>query len=104
MPRVRVRSRLRFSRFRYIDGVMFWDLVEIPTIPVQADDISHTVIANDRHDDLAHLYYADPSLWSIIAAANDIDLMPTGLVIGDVLRIPSPRYVLEVLFPQRQRF
>jgi nucleoid-associated protein YgaU len=56
------------------------------------------VQGSERLDQLAHRYYDDPVLWWVIAMANDLDLIPTALNYGEVLRIPSPRYVSQNLF------
>lgn len=98
MPRTRLRSRLRFSLFRDIDGVMFWDRVDYPVLAEQPDDLTHTVRDFERIDLLAYQYYGDVILWPIIALANEMELIPADLNVGAVLRIPSPRYVREELF------
>ena len=81
-----------------MDGVEFWDTAEIPSIPSQTDDLTHVVLGNDRIDLLANRFYGDPVLWWVIAAANNLEILPTDLNEGDTLRIPSPRYVLQELF------
>lgn len=91
-------SRLRFGNLIEIDGVAFWDLLELPDILEQPDDVFHQVTGTDRIDSLAMLYYGSPVLWWIIAAANDLELLPVDLQTGDILRIPSKRYVQQVLF------
>jgi hypothetical protein len=91
-------SRLRFAQLGVVDGVEFWDVVDLPEIPRQPDDIVHTVIDVDRIDLLAYRYYEDARLWWVIAVANGIELVPTELNTGDQLRIPAPRYVTQVLF------
>ncbi len=94
---VRTRSRLRFANLLTIDGFEFWDTLVPPTIPTQVDDFMYTVQSNDRIDLLAQKFYQDPILWWVIAVANDLELLPVDMNAGDVLRIPSPRYVLQVL-------
>lgn len=95
---VRQRSRLRFGNLVSVDGVEFWDLLELPKIEPQTDDVVYTVKGHDRIDLLAYNFYSDPILWWVIAAANDMELLPSELNEGDILKIPSPRYVLQVLF------
>lgn len=95
---VRKNSRLRFTESVQIDGVTFWDLLELPDILPQPDDTFYRVQGTDRIDLLAFGFYGDPVLWWVLAAANDMELLPTDLNEGDVLRIPSPRYVNQVLF------
>ena len=92
------RSRLRFYDLLSADGVEFWDLSELPDLPIQTDDLFHTVISNDRIDTIAVRYYGDPVLWWVVSLANNLDLVPTELSEGQILRIPSPRYVLQELF------
>lgn len=92
------RSRLRFSELLVIDGFEFWDLVDYPEVPEQRDDLQYTTIQTDRLDLLAQRYYGDPIFWWVIAVANDLDLPQADLRPNLVLRIPSPRYVREVLF------
>jgi hypothetical protein len=43
--------------------------------------------SGERLEDLAFLYYGDPSLWRLIAEANDI-VDPSSVIPGTVLRIP----------------
>jgi len=104
MPGIRVQagSRLRFGEVVTIQGVEFWDVLDIPEIPVQRDDLVHRVIGADRIDLIAHKYYNDARLWWVIAVANDMEELPTALNVGDDIRIPSPRYVSQVLFKKAQ--
>jgi nucleoid-associated protein YgaU len=95
---IRKRSRLQFGNLITTDGFTFWDLLELPTIAPQPDDTLYQVRGNDRIDLLAYNFYGDPVLWWVIAAANDLELLPSDLNVGDTLRIPSQRYVLQVLF------
>ena len=44
--------------------------------------------SGERLEDLAFLYYGDPSLWRLIAEANNID-DPSSILPGTVLRIPA---------------
>jgi hypothetical protein len=91
-------SRLRFDQDLTLDGVEFWDTLDLPTIPPQNDDIQYTVTSVDRIDSLAQRFYGDPVLWWVIAGANSMEILPTDLNIGAVIRIPSPRYVAQQLF------
>jgi hypothetical protein len=43
----------------------------------------------DRLDTLAFQYYQDPTLWWIIASANNIHDAPLGFEEGTILRIPQ---------------
>jgi hypothetical protein len=96
--RVPTRSRLRFADLGTLDGIEFWDLLDLPEIPDQPDDISYQVQGGDRMDRLAARFYGDPVLWWVLAVANEIEIIPTELQEGDFLRIPSPRYVTQELF------
>lgn len=99
MPvKIRPNSRLRFGNYGTIDGIEFWDQIEYPTVVEQPDDLQHTVLQPDRLDTIARQYYGDPVLKWIIALVNDIEIEPTELNTGSLLRIPSPRYVRERLF------
>lgn len=91
-------SRLRFGRMLDVDGIAFWDTLDLPEVVEQPDDLVHQVMDNDRIDLLAYRYYQDPRLWWVIAAANEIEEVPTHFNVGDQLRIPAPRYVTQVLF------
>jgi len=96
--RVAPRSRLRFGIYTEIDGYEFWDLIHYPEVPEQTDDIQHTVLGPERLDTLARRFYDDPNAKWVIALANDIELEPVAFNPGDIIRIPSPRYVKEVLY------
>jgi hypothetical protein len=49
--------------------------------------------SGERLEDIAFLYYGDPSVWRLIAEANDI-VDPSSVAPGTVLRIPpSPEAV-----------
>lgn len=91
-------SRLRFGQTVTLQGVQFWEVLDLPDILAQRDDLVHRVVGPDRIDMLAHRYYQDARLWWVIAVANDMEEIPTELNVGDDIRIPSPRYVLQVLF------
>jgi len=104
MATIRTHSRLRFSRFRYIDGYTFWDLVEIPKLEAQSDDITHVVTATDRPDTISYRYYGNTVMFPIIASVNNIELIPSDMYIGQKLRIPSPRYITEEVFPKKSAF
>jgi len=59
-----------------------------PNIPLRDDDVYVMTEMGDRLDTLANQYYKDPSLWWIIASANNIHDAPLGFPEGTVLRIP----------------
>lgn len=95
---VRLRSRLRFGNLIQIDGFEFWDLLQLPTIPPQPDDILYQVKDTDRIDLLAFKFYGDSILWWVLAVANNLEFLPTDFNTVSVLRVPSQRYVQQVLF------
>lgn len=95
-------SRLRFAELVAVDGFEFWDVVDLPEILAQPDDLSYTVTEVDRIDLLAYRFYQDARLWWVIAVANDLELIPAELNTGDELRIPSRRFVTQVLFKTAQ--
>lgn len=95
-------SRLRFADLVLAEKTVFWDTLDLPTIVVQGDDLQYVVQQHDRIDQLAHKFYGDPVLWWVLAAANDLELLPTALFSGQTLRVPSPRYVLQELFKVAQ--
>lgn len=92
------KSRLRFKEFLSINGVEFWELDALPTVPKSPEDLYYSVKDGDRIDLLAANFYGDSNLWWVIAVANDIDIIPTGLQVASTIRIPSPLYVRQQLF------
>jgi phage tail protein X len=88
----------RYSNAYYSRGVnldvdnkrRYYDSLIDPVIPRRADDIYVITTIGDRLDQLAWDYYADATLWFIIAAAN-ADLRKDSLYLepGTQLRIPA---------------
>ena len=95
---IQTHSRLRFTNLFTLDGITFWDLLDLPTIVPQSDDQQYTVLNGDRIDQIANKFYGNPILWWVIAEANGLDILPTNLYGSQILTIPSPRYVLQDLF------
>ena len=60
-----------------------------PNIPLRDDDVYVMTETGDRLDTLAFQYYENPSLWWIIASANNIHDAPLGFQDGTILRIPQ---------------
>jgi hypothetical protein len=87
--RIPTNSRLRLGSLIDFDGVEFWDLLVLPPVPAHPQDIEYTVVGGDRIDNMAYRFYGDPTLWFIIAVANDLELLPVDLNVGDTLRIPA---------------
>ena len=96
--RINKHAWMRFGQNFILDGVEFWDLVELPDIPVQPDDQLYTVKGNDRLDLIANKFYRTPLLKWVIMVANDLEEEPSDVSEGDRIRIPSPRFVLQELF------
>lgn len=98
--RIKNSSRLRYGELLKsgTTGIVYWDTLDLPVIPAQPDDILYTVIGTDTIDRLANRFYEDPEFWWVIAVANDMEILPTALNVGDEIRIPSPRYVRSNLF------
>lgn len=92
------RSRLNFADLLVDGEVEFWDMLVLPDLPEQSDDIRYQVMGGDRIDALANKFYGSPTLWWVIAAANELEILPTALSVGDVIRVPSPRFVNQELF------
>lgn len=86
-------SRLNFSDLLVIDGIEFWDIMDLPRYRPRSDDIQHSVTDGDRIDLLSQFYYQDPSLGWLILWANDLEIAPLDLKVGMTLIIPSPQYV-----------
>jgi nucleoid-associated protein YgaU len=53
---------------------------------------AHTVIDSDTLSGLAATYYNDPTLWRVLAAANELD-DPRSLLRGQVLKVPSLPFI-----------
>ena len=95
---IKRNSRLSFGDLQVVDGVEFWDLLDLPPFYSRNNDILHQVVEGDRLDRLASNYYRDPVLWWVIAWANDIELPQRVLVAGATLIVPDPDYVANQLF------
>lgn len=96
-------SRLLFGDLLQVDNIEFFDILNLPELQEQTDDTSYDWKSTDRIDLVAHRFYGSPSLWWVIALANNIEIVPTGFSEGMRLRIPSPRYVNNVLLPDAKR-
>jgi len=96
-------SRLQLGNLVSVQGVEFWDLLVLPPVPEREDDTQYTVIGGDRIDLIAHRQYGDPTLWWVIAVANDMELLPVDMNVGDTLRIPAraglPAYFASLVVP-----
>jgi nucleoid-associated protein YgaU len=87
----------RYRKLRWIkdnEGTYFTETYEVLDIPKTNKDKFHEVKAGEenRLDLIAYKYYKNPSLWWVIAEANDI-LDPSKVEVGSMLRVP-PREVI----------
>jgi hypothetical protein len=78
-----------------LDGREVYRASVLPSIPKSTLDVTIATETGDRLDTLATQFYGDPSLWWVIASANNIHTAPIGFKDGTILRIPVnyPRYV-----------
>jgi hypothetical protein len=92
-------SWLSIAPLLQFEGTVFWDTPYFPDILPQDNDIFVTVDSNyvGRLDLLAFDAYGDVDLWWVIALANGLELLPTDMVIGKKLRIPSKNYVDSII-------
>jgi len=73
---------------RLNDGRRVYRSKIYPNIPKKDNDIYIVTQGGDRLDTLANQFYDNPSLWWIIASANNIHDAPFSLPDGTVLRLP----------------
>ena len=76
-------------RLKTSEGKNYYKMVKYPNIPLSETDLYVICNATDRYDKLALSYYNDPSLWWVIASANNATnqssiFPPT----GSYIRIP----------------
>ena len=69
-------------------GIRAYTTTYYPPVPISDTDRFVYVREGDRVDTLAYKYYKDPTLWWIIAKANEIR-GKAALKIGTIVRIPS---------------
>lgn len=74
------------------DGKSVYKTTHYPEIPVQDSDIYIVSNETDSLDTLAFKYYKDPTLWFIIALANNIGKGRMSIEPGLQLRIPTDVY------------
>jgi hypothetical protein len=83
------------NRYKYTstdsrwDGKQVFKTLTMPNIPFAADDIYIISQEGMYLDQLAYTYYKDPSLWFIIALANNLGKGRLSVPAGLQLRIPS---------------
>jgi hypothetical protein len=71
------------------DGRQVYRTSRYPIIPLRNTDTYIATETGDRFDSLANQFYGNPSLWWIIASANNIHDGSMGVDDGTVLRIPQ---------------
>jgi hypothetical protein len=76
---------------------LVYDSVVLPHIEPHDNDVLIMTTAEDRLDLLANHYYDDPSMWWIIAAANNLIDIDLKLKEGTQLRIPTNPSVIQNL-------
>ena len=74
---------------RLVNGKKVYETVIPRQITKKDNDIYVITQETDRLDTLAREYYNDPSLWWIIASANNIHNAVFAFEDGTVLRIPT---------------
>ena len=70
------------------DGKRVYVTVNYPIIPVQDTDVQVVSNTEDTLDSLAYKYYGDPTLYWIIARANNLGKGRMSVPAGLTLRIP----------------
>jgi len=70
------------------DGKRVYKTADYPVIPVQDSDVLKVTNTEDCLDDLAYKYYGDPTLYWIIARANNLGKGRMSVPAGITLRIP----------------
>jgi hypothetical protein len=76
------------STYKRWDGKNVFFTTHYPNIPVEDSDIYIVSNETDYLDTLAFKYYGDPTLWWIIALANNIGKGRMSVEPGLQLRIP----------------
>lgn len=83
-------SILNLTELLEYEGVLFWDQVDYPEVPLADDDTYIQLTQSQAHriDLIAYDFYGQSELMWAIMLANNIDY-PNQLVEGAVIRIPS---------------
>ena len=100
---LRANSRARYSTLFFKGDFEWFGQPDYPEFQPADDDEFIQVTKTTQIDGLAQRKYKDPALWFVIALANNIELWPSDVAIGQTLRIPSKRNVDSILGrPRRQ--
>lgn len=77
------------------ETISFWETPNFPDVVPQDNDTYITIDDSTAGnlDLIAFDAYGDADLWWVIALANDIELIPTDVIIGKRIRIPNKSYV-----------
>ena len=59
-----INQKINLNKKRYYLNIKY------PEIPLSFDDVYITTTSGDRLDNIAHQFYQDVDLWSIITTAN----------------------------------
>jgi len=84
-----MKRYINVDQFKKWDGKNVFKTTYYPDIPVSDDDIYIVSNETDYLDTLAYKYYKDPTLWFIIALANNIGKGRMSIEPGIQLRIPT---------------
>jgi len=94
-------SRLNYSTLLIAsngqDDIVFWDLPRPPEAEVAPSDQIVPIEKNKRIDTVANKYYGDPTMWDVIAEANELSDLPTQMIPGERIRVPSQARVVTEL-------
>jgi hypothetical protein len=96
-------SFLRFSPLLDVDGVLFFDTPNLPTILPSNGDIVHEVADTEvnRLDLISFKYYRDPGLWWVILLANGKYNL-NEFYVGEKITVPDPAYVFSEILSTRK--
>ena len=77
------------NRLSTDSGKKYYPTFIYPTIVEKTTDVYIIGSFSDRLDNLAYAYYKDPTLWWIIAEANNIGKGDLLVPVGKQIRIPT---------------
>lgn len=98
-------SILNLTELLDFQGVLFWDQVDFPEIPLADDDTYIQLTQKQAHrvDLIAYDFYGDSELMWAIMLANNVDY-PNQLVEGAVVRIPALATINNLLAQANKQF
>lgn len=99
---LRESSRARYSTLYYRGDWEWFGPPSYPDFPESDDDEWIDVTLTTRLDRVASDVYDDPTLWFVIALANNLELIPTDLYPGQKIRIPPKSTVKKILQKSRR--